>query len=289
MRTAQVAAREDELRACQQRLAARQAEVKDTRELLQSSLQPRIAMDPVPRLISLTAAALETDSMPDAQSLRQALTQRSAAHAAQEPRSMPAAQTGHQQATQQRAAPDRTPSMIGRDPSLSTWQGSQARNMATEELHSSAAPQQHNRVGQSNDNECVQDQVPELCVGRQGSISPKKRVGSRRIAPPATAGSSAQQKPRPTPLSVAADVDDIENAASPRRQATPFGQKQVLSRLHWSMQKSASPLGEHFPGSGPGSLRSAPSTPLSPTNTSLAPTRRMPQAGRVESGMQTKV
>ena len=292
MHTAQVAAREEELCACQLRLAAREVEVRDTRELLQSSLQPRIAMDPVPRLISLTSAALETNSMPDAQSLRHPVTQRSAAHAAHEPCSVPDAQPGHQQATQQcaaHAAPERTPSMIARDPSLSTWQGSQARDMAGDELHSSAAPQRQSSLWRSNDSRCVQDQVPELCVGRQGSISPKKRAGSRRNASPATAGSSAQQKPRPTPLSIAADVGSIENAMSPRRQATPSGQKQVLSRLNWSMQKSASGLCGQFPGSGPGNLRSAPSTPLSPTNTSLAPTRRMPQAGRVEAGVQTKV
>ena len=285
-------AREEELCACQQRLAAREGEVKDVRELLQSSLQPRIAMDPVPRLISLTAAALETGSVPNAQTLRQPLPRRSAAHAAQETRVTSDAQKERQQVTQQGAAHpalERTPSMIARDPSLSTWQGRQAKDMAAEELHSSAAAQQQPTAGRNNDSGPVTDNVPELCVVRQRSLSPKKRPGSRRTTPAAAAGSLAEQKPRPTPLSIAADHDDVENAASPREHTSPFGQKQVLSRLQWSIQKSASPLGGQFLGSGPGSLHSVPSTPLSPTNASLAPTRRLPQPGRVEIGMQAEV
>ena len=289
MHMVQVVAREEELCACQQRLAAREVEVKDVRELLQSSLQPRIAMDPVPRLISLTAAALETGSVPNAQSLRQPVTKPSAAHAAC---LASGAQKERHEVTQQsapHAAPERTPSMIARDPSLSTWQGSLARDMAAEELHSSAAAQQQPTAGHNNESKLVKDNVPELCVSRQRSLSPKKRPGSRRTASAAAAGSSAKLRPRPTPLSIAADRDDIENVASPREQASPFGQKQVLSRLQWSVQKSASPLGGQFLGSGPGSLRSVPSTPLSPTNASLAPTRRLPQPGRVETGMHTEV
>ena len=289
---AQVVAREEELFACQQRLAAREVEVKDVRELLQSSLQPRIAMDPVPRLISLTAAALETGSVPNAQTLRQPVTKPSASHAAQKAPVASDAQKECQEVTQQgaaHAAPERTPSMIARDPSLSTWQGSLARDVAAEKLHSSTAAQQQPSAGRSNDSKPVTDSVPELCVGRQRSLSPKKRPGSRRTTSGAAAGLSAKQKHRPTPLSIVADAEDIENAASPNEQATPFGRNQVLSRLQWSMQKSSLPLGEQFPGSGPGSLRSVPSTPLSPTNASLAPTRRLPQPGRVETGMQAEV
>ena len=291
MRMVQVAAREEELCACQQRLAAKGEEVRDVRELLQGSLQPRIAMEPVPRLISLTSAALETGSVPDAQSLRQPVTLRSTVHAAQKAAPMPNPQTERDQVTEQDAAhvaPERMPG-IARDPSLSTWQGSQAQDMAAEELHSSAAAQQQSPAGRSNNSKHVTDNVSELRVGRQGSLSPKKRPGSRREAAATAAGSSAQQKPRPAPLSIAADVGDIENTASLRELGTPFGQKQVLSRLQWSVQKSASPLGGQFLGTGPSSLRSAPSTPLSPTNASLAPTRRLPQPGRVETCMQSEV
>ena len=276
-------AREEELCACQQRLAARGEEVKDVRELLQSSLQPRIAMEPVPRLISLASAALETGSIPDVQSLRQPVLLRGPAHAAQEASSVPHTQTEHHQVTQQsaaHAAPERPPG-IARDPSLSTWQASQAQDLAAGEPHSCAAAQQQSPAGSSNDSKPVVDTLPVLQVGRQGSLSPKKRPGSRRNVPAAAAGASAQPRPRPTPLRIAVD---IENATSPRELATPFGQKQVLSRLQWSVQKSASPLGRQFQGSGPGSLRSASSTPLSPTNASLAPTRRLPQPG-----LQTEV
>ena len=291
MRFAQVVAREEELCLCQQRLAARETEVRDVRELLQSSLQPRIAIEPVPRLISLASAALETGAVPDVQSLRQQVTQRSAARMAQEACSGFSARAQSHQVTQQAAAParpERAPG-IARDPSLSTWQGSRARNVAAEELRGSAAAQQGCLPGPSHDNKPALSDVPELWVSRQGSLSPKKRPGSRRTAATATSQSSAQQKPRPAPLSIAAGGDEIENAATPHNQATPFGQKQVLSRLKWSTQKSGSPMGEHVAFSRHGSLRSAPSTPLSPTNASLAPTRRLPQPGRLEAGMQTEV
>jgi len=314
-----MAAREEELEACQQRLNAREMEVRDVRELLQSSLQPRIAMEPVPRLISLASAAIETDSVPNAQALRQQMTQRRAVHAAPETDSKPHAQAPRQQAPKQRAAhavlahsssstqghtlsssergvqasieevtqqgavhsaPEHGSSIV-RDPTLSSWQGCLAQDMAAEELHTSAAAQQKSEAGPSEDGN-----LPE--AGEQGSTSPKKRTSDRK-GTIARAGSIPLRKHRPAPIKITPDASNRENASSPHEQGTPFGQHQVLSRLQWTVQKSASPLGRHGLGSRRNSLQSVPSTPLSPTNASMAPTRRLPQPERVETGMQSEV
>lgn len=319
-----MAAREEELEACQQRLNAREMEVRDVRELLQSSLQPRIAMEPVPRLISLASAAIETDSVPDAQALRQQMTQRRAVHAAPETDSKPHAQAPRQQAPKQRAAhavlarsssstqgptlsssepgvqalskevdqqgavhsaPEHDSSIV-RDPTLSSWQGCLAQDMAAEELHTSATAQQMSEAGPSEDGSPIKTNLHE--AGEPGSTNPKKRTSGRK-GTIARAGSIPLRKHRPAPIKITADASNRENASSPHEQGTPFGQHQVLSRLQWTVQKSASPLDRHGLGSRHNSLHSVPSTPLSPTNASMAPTRRLPQPERIETGMQSEV
>ena len=100
----QVAAHEQELDACQKRLAAREGEVRDVKELLQASLQPRMVTEPVPKLISLETAAAELGATADAQVLRK-----------QAPFQIPRQALGGPCAS------------IARDPTLSTWQAEQAR------------------------------------------------------------------------------------------------------------------------------------------------------------------
>lgn len=58
----QVAAREEEVEGCQNRLEQLSAEVRNVKALLSSSLQPRIPSHPLPRLISLDCAAASSRS-----------------------------------------------------------------------------------------------------------------------------------------------------------------------------------------------------------------------------------
>jgi hypothetical protein len=238
----QVAAREEELDACQQRLAASKAEVREVKELLQASLQPRIAMDPMPRLISLASAATDMGYIVDAEELRRPLPQGTA--------------------QQQRAG-------IARDPTLSTWQG----RLAAEEAQRSAPAVQQVPIAtrQSRGGAAVPDKHQSGTEARSSSPSKKSKV--KRSA-------AVSSSPRG-----AAAVNSRENADSTCNREVLSGPKPVHGRLLWKVERSPSPLDVRCVGS----LHSAPSTPLSPTNASMAPTRRLPQSERADSGAYAKV
>jgi hypothetical protein len=61
----QVIAREEELRACKAKLGAASAEVRGVKQLLTSSLQPRLPTQPLPKLISLDRIAASASSRGD--------------------------------------------------------------------------------------------------------------------------------------------------------------------------------------------------------------------------------
>lgn len=219
------------------------------KELLQASLQPRIAMEPMPRLISLASAAADMGRIVDAEELRRPL-----------PRGA---------APQQRAG-------IARDPTLSIWQG---RLAAEEAQHSCPAAQRIPVSKQSREGTAVPDDQQsrtEAC-----SSSPSKNSMVRRFA----AASSLPRRQRTPPVGTAAAVNNGENAGSPSKREVLSGQKPVYGRLLWKVERSHSPLDVRCLGS----LHSAPSTPLSPTNASMAPTRRLPQSERTDSGAFAQV
>ena len=238
----QVAAHEQELDACQKRLAAREGEVRDVKELLQASLQPRMVTEPVPKLISLESAAAELGATADAQVLRK-----------QAPFQIP---------RQARGGPCAS---IARDPTLSTWQAEQARAaVSAGEAHQSAAadPRQQGSTA-------FFQEAPTTPAAEVRSMSPQKKNTARESASSA-AGFKALQRHQPPFLSIRTDR---ENMGSPHECMTPGSQGQPKSGLHLDGRRW--------------SLRSAPSTPLSPTNASMGPTRRLPQ--RPESGTQAQV
>lgn len=266
LHTLQVAACEQELDTCQKRLAARESEVREVKGLLQSSLQPRLAGDPVPKLISLTCAAADCGPVAEAQALR-----------------MQAAYPGSAQPAYPVAS-----SIARADPSLSMWQGQQARDIAADELHSPAAAQQQPRADPKGTRGAAGNERLEHHSAQPESSSPRKRSTAKKAAV-ASSGSPTVQRRRPSPVRIDVHSSDRENLVSPSEQATPFGQKQAHGKVHWRAQTSASPFNGGQLGSRRGSLYSAPSTPLSPTNASMAPTRRLPQPERLESGAQIQV
>ena len=218
------------------------------KELLQASLQPRTAMEPIPRLISLALAAADMGCIVDVEELRRPL-----------PRGA---------APQQRAG-------IARDPTLSIWQGKLA---AEEAQHSGPAAQQIPVAKQSREGAAVpinQQSRTEAC-----SSSPSKNSTVKR----SVAASWVPRRQRTPPVGTAAAVNDRENAGSPPKREVLFGQKPVHGRLLWKVERRR-PLDMRCLGS----LHSAPSTPLSPTNASMAPTRRLPQSERADSGAYAKV
>ena len=238
----QVAAHEQELDACQKRLVAREDEVREVKELLQASLQPRMAAEPVPRLISLESAVAELPAVANAQALRNYA-----------PFQIPRQAVGNRRAS------------IARDPTLSTWQAEQARAaVCAEAAHQSAAANT-----QQQDSNSSFEKAPTTPAAEVRSMSPQKKNAARRSASSA-GGFSALQRHRPPSLSIRADR---ENMGSPHECVTPCSQRQDKSGLHLDGRRW--------------SLRSAPSTPLSPTNASMAPTRRLPQ--RPESGTHAQV
>ena len=232
----QVAAHEQELDACQKRLAARESEVREVKELLQASLQPRMAAEPVPRLISLESAAAELPAVADAQALRNYAPFQILRQAG-----------------------------IARDLTLSTWQAEQARAaVCAQEADQSAAANTQQQGSNSSFEKAPTTPATEVRI-----MSPQKKNAARRSASSA-GGFSALQRHRPSSLSIRAER---ENMGSPHECVTPCSQRQGKSGLHLDGRRW--------------SLRSAPSTPLSPTNASMAPTRRLPQ--RPESGTHAQV
>ena len=237
----QVAAHEQELDACQKRLAAREGEVREVKELLQASLQPRMAAEPVPRLISLESAAAELPAVADAQALR----------------NYAPFQILRQVARSRHAS-------IARDPNLSAWQAEQARAAVCAQEADQSAAANTQRQGSNSSLEKAPTTAAEV-----RSMSPQKKNAARRSASSA-GGFSALQRHQPPSLSIRADR---ENMCSPHECVTPRSQRQDKSGMHLDGRRW--------------SLRSAPSTPLSPTNASMAPTRRLPQ--RPESGTHAQV
>ena len=238
----QVAAHEQELDACQKRLAAREGEVREVKELLQASLQPRMAAEPVPKLISLESAAAELDPVADAQALRK-----------QAPFQISKQALGGHGAS------------IARDPTLSAWQAEQARAAVGAEQAQQYAAADSQQQGSTD----LFKEAAATPAAETRSMSPRKKSAARRSAS-STAGFSALQRHRPPSLSIHADR---ENMGSPNEGVTPRSQRQDKPGLHLDGRRW--------------SLHSAPSTPLSPTNASMAPTRRLPQ--RPESGTLAQV
>ena len=212
------------------------------RELLQAALQPRMAVAPVPKLISLEAAAAEPGAVADAPALR-----------GQAPFQIPG------QALSGRGA------SIVRGPTLSMWQAEQARAaVGAEEAHQCAAA----NLQQQGSTAFFED-TPTTPAAEARSMSPRKKSAVRRSTSSAV-GFSALQRHRPPSLSI---HPDRENMGSPHECVTPRSEKQDKPGLHLDGRRW--------------SLHSVPSTPLSPTNASTAPTRRVPQ--RPESGTQAQV